>query len=155
MNEPESQQKTDTPARRARRQPAVPPPDSEIWPEQYRGKRWKRIYAILFAGNCLLCTHSWPLPRATRLLSKWAGLPYVLLCANCPDRPGELLDVLPTETCRNFRPKRWKAAAAAQTQPGPSPADPAESDPTVRRIFLGHGLFATVDAADFEELNKD
>ena len=34
------------------RRPRVPPPESDIWPEQYRGERWKPIYAILFAGKC-------------------------------------------------------------------------------------------------------
>jgi hypothetical protein len=34
-----------------RRLPRVPPPDSDVWPRQYRGERWKPAFAILFAGR--------------------------------------------------------------------------------------------------------
>jgi hypothetical protein len=73
---------------------------------------------------------------------------------NYPDHPGELAEVLPTGTCRNFKIKRWTRCRpqAAKYLPGPPPD---ESDPQVRRIPLGgRGLFAIVDAADYEELSR-
>jgi len=131
----------------------VPPPDSSIWPEQYRGANWKSIYAILFAGRCQLCAYSSPLPRWRQLRDKLHGETRLLLCTNHPDSPGELDEVLPIETCRNFKAKRWR-------QPCPKPAKARapvtmdEDDGQVRRIPLGKGLFATVDAADYEEVSK-
>ena len=138
-----------------RRLANVPPPESDIWPEEYRGKRWKRAYALLFAGKCLLCQYRCQQPQSRRILDKWAGLTTCLLCTNHPRSPGELREMLPTETCRNFQAKRWKTSAAEQAQGDPpSPAAPSESGPEVRRIPLGHNLFALVDAADYEELSK-
>lgn len=131
----------------------VPPPDSKVWPEQYRGKRWKSVYAILFGGRCQLCAYSCPLPRSRQLLDKWLGVARLLLCTNHPRSAGELREVLPIETCRNFRPKSWLPPRAA---PGerrrPRAADVPDDE--VRHIPLGNGLFATVDAADYEELSK-
>ena len=88
--------------------PRVPPPDSTIWPEQYRGKNWKPVYAILFAGRCQLWRYSCPLSKWRQSQDKFHGEPRLLLCTNHPDRPGELHEVLPIETCRNFKPKRWQ-----------------------------------------------
>ena len=133
--------------------PQVPPPDSTVWPPQYRGKNWKPVYAILFAGRCQLCAYSCPPSKWRQLLDKYHGQSRLLLCTNHPDCPGELREVLPIETCRNFKPKRWrrpslhppKRRAAATTD---------EDDPEVRRIPLGNGLFAIVDAADYEQVSK-
>ena len=133
--------------------PQVPPPDSAVWPPQYRGKNWKPVYAILFAGRCQLCAYSCPLSKWRQLLDKYHGQSRLLLCTNHPDSPGELREVLPIDTCRNFKPKRWrrpslhppKRRAAATTD---------EHDPEVRHIPLGNGLFAIVDAADYDRLRK-
>ena len=133
----------------------MPPPDSEIWPEQYRGKRWRLIFACLFAGKCQLCTYSCPLPKTRQIMDKRLGVTRVLLCTNQPACPGELREVLPTETCRNFKAKRWKPAAPEPTKNRQSnPTATPESDPEIRRIPLGNSLFATVDVADYEELRQ-
>ena len=139
----------------------VPPPESELWPEEFRGERWKPAFAILFAGHCQLCAYASPQPRATRLLAKCAGLPRTLLCTNHPDCPGELLDVLPTETCRNFKAHRWRRTRPKQAEPENPPvcipgrgSRKSKAKGKIRRIYLTHGLYAMVDAADFKELNK-
>jgi hypothetical protein len=136
-----------------RRRPKVPPADSKVWPEQYRGKRWKSVYAILFAGRCQLCAYSCALPKSRQLRDKWHGVTRLLLCTNHPDSSGELREVLPLDTCRNFKPKRWQPRRAKRVESQAALLGP-ESDPSVRRIPLGHGLFATVDAEDYEELSK-
>jgi hypothetical protein len=136
-----------------RRPPKVPPPDSKVWPEQYRGKRWKSVYAILFAGKCQLCAYSCALPKSRQLMDKFHGMARLLLCTNHPDGNGELREVLPIETCPNFRPKRWQPRRAKRAGDAAALMGP-ESDPSVRRIPLGNGLFASVDADDYEELSK-
>ena len=155
MSEVGSNETADPWAVLAKKRPAVPPPESDLWPEEYRGKRWKRAFAILFAGKCLLCRYGCQQPKSRRMLDRWAGLTTRMLCINHPSSPGALLEVLPTDTCRNFQAKRWKMPLAAQAQGNPpGPAAPSESDPEIRRIPLGHDLFALVDAADYEELSK-
>jgi len=74
--------------------------------------------------------------EAGRLLrSMWIGEPLVPRCANHPQWPGQMHDV-PGVPCRNFQAK------------SPEPPD------DVRRIPLGHGKYALVDAADYEWLNQ-
>lgn len=138
---------------RGRKVLRVPPPDSSVWPEQYRGENWKSIYATLFAGKCQLCAYSCPLPRWCRMRDKLHGEPRLLLCTNHPDSPGELHEVLPIETCRNFKPKWWRKTCCQSAQ-APTVATMEEDDTEVRRIPLGKGLFATVDATDYEEIRK-
>ena len=135
------------------RRPRVPPPDSEVWPEQYRGKRWRPAFAYLFAGKCVLCAYSCPLSKWRQGMDRCTGLPHLLLCSNHPDSPGELVEMLPTETCRNFKPRSWKPTRAKPAPDRPAPAAD-ESDPTVRRIRVGCHRFATVDAADYEKLSQ-
>ena len=131
----------------------IPPPDSTLWPEQYRGERWKRAYGILFAGKCQLCAYSFPLSKWRQGQDRCTGMPRLLLCTNSLDSPGELVEVLPVETCRNFKPKSWRQTAARAAA---GPCSPAfdETDPTVRRIRVGDNLFATVDARDYKRLNQ-
>jgi hypothetical protein len=64
-----------------------------------------------------------------------AGEPLVPKCANHPQWPGQMHDV-PGVPCRNYRPK------------------PTEPPPDIRRIPLGRGQYALVDAADYEWLNR-
>jgi hypothetical protein len=78
-------------------------------------------------------------------------MPTFLVCTNHPDSPGELREVLPTGMCRNFKAVRWLRPTSRKAKP--DSAMP-ESNGAIRRIPLGHDLFATVDAADFEELSK-
>ncbi|HSW01796.1 MAG TPA: hypothetical protein VLI39_16625 [Sedimentisphaerales bacterium] len=135
------------------RTPRVPPPESEVWPEQYRGPRWKPIYAILFEGKCVLCSHSCPLPRSRQLEDNWRRLTPRLHCTHHPSHPGELREVLLTDTCRNFKPKRWRRS---RTKRARAPRQPTVSKSVgeTKPIPLGNGLFATVDAADYPELSK-
>jgi hypothetical protein len=64
-----------------------------------------------------------------------AGEMLVPRCANHPQWPGQMHDVTGVP-CRNYRPK------------------PAEPLGDIRRIPLGHGQYAIVDAADYEWLNQ-
>ncbi len=131
----------------------VPAPESNVWPEEYRGKNWKPAYAILFAGRCQLCTYACALPKSRQLRDKWRGETRVLLCPNHPASPGSLREVLPTDTCRNFKAKAWYPPRAKAAKYCPAPAFD-ESDPTIRRISLGNNLFAIVDAVDYRRLSK-
>jgi hypothetical protein len=136
-----------------RRLPGVPPPDSEIWPQQYRGERWKAAFGILFAGRCQLCAYSCALPKSRQLTDKCSGMTRLLLCTNHPASGGELREVLPIDTCRNFKARRWHWPRKQPPKRAPAPL-PSESDPNVRRIPLGGGLFAIIDASDYDEISK-
>lgn len=145
--------RVDNQARRVHKRPKVPPPDSSVWPEEYRGQRWKPVYAFFFAGKCQLCAYSFAKPKWRQDMDKCDGITRMILCTNHLRSPGELREMLPTETCRNFKAKRWKPprvkrAKAARALLGD------ESDPTVRHIPLGGSFFATVDAADYDMLSK-
>jgi len=70
------------------------------------------------------------------LHSMWAGEPVVPRCANHPRWPGQLRDV-PGVPCRNFWPKLVPPRGG-----------------NVRLIPFGDGLYAYVDAADYEELSR-
>jgi len=131
----------------------VPAPNSDVWPAEYRGERWKPVYAFLFAGKCLLCTHSCPLPKSRQLEDKWLGMAPRLHCTHHPSNPGAIREVLRTDTCRNFRAKWWRLAREKRAK---VPCRPVVSKPggKTKRIELGNGLFATVDAADYPMLSK-
>jgi hypothetical protein len=73
----------------------VPPPESNVWPEEYRGKNWKPAYAILFAGKCQLCAFSCTLPKSRQLRDEWHGETRALLCPNHPAGPGALRKTKP------------------------------------------------------------
>jgi hypothetical protein len=139
--------------RQLHRRPKVPPPDSPVWPREYRGERWKPVYAFFFAGKCQLCAYSFAQPESLRFRDKRHGENRMLFCTNRPGHSGEIREVLPTETCRNFRNKQWWLTGRRQLAESPAPPDD-QSDPTARRIPLGNGFFATVDAADYEMLSK-
>jgi len=66
----------------------------------------------------------------------WANEPLLPRCANHPQWPGELREV-PGVHCENYRVE---------------PAEPTGEE--VRRIPLGEGHYALVDAADYEALNR-
>ena len=131
----------------------LPPPESELWPEYCRGKLWTWASARFYVGRCQLCAYACLPSAKRRCLDKLGNLPTFLLCTNHPDSPGELREVLPTGMCRNFKPKPWKRA---RPKPAPDIVRPTTcgSGRGVRRIPLGQGLFATVDAADGKELRK-
>ena len=63
------------------------------------------------------------------------GEPLVPMCANHPQWPGQFREV-PGTPCRNYRPK------------------PGTPDGDIKRIPLDNGLYALVDAADYEWLSR-
>jgi hypothetical protein len=78
-----------------------------------------------------------------------------LHCTHHPSSPGELREVLLIDTCRNFKPKWWRAPRTKSKQAkAPRRPTAVKSDGKTRQIPLGNGLFATVDAADYPELSK-
>lgn len=129
----------------------VPPPESEVWPEQCRGKRWRPCHAQRFMGRCQLCAYSCPLPKLHQLLDAYFGVGRMILCVNHPQDPGVLHEVLPTGRCRNFKPMPWKTPRRQRERDLRRPSASA-SGPGVRQIPLGRGLFATVDARDYKKL---
>ena len=86
------------------------------------------------AENCYKCLYACFDPEVW-LRYMWSGLPPVPMCANYPDSPGQLREVTGSP-CRNFRRK------------------PATPGGDIRRIPVGGGLYAYVDAADYEELSR-
>ena len=94
-----------------------------------------RCYECVYAGSSLM-----------RLLQAFSpGFGATLVCVNSTRAPGRMTDVLPSGTCRNFRPR---PQPPVRTEPPQPPND------QVRYIALTRGHFATVDAADYEWLNK-
>jgi hypothetical protein len=86
-------------------------------------------------ASCHNCIYScWDLGQAVQSMSLgWAHRP---MCANHPDTPS-LMRLTPVgKVCRNYR------------------ARPATPEGDVRRIPLGDGLYAYVDAADYEWLSQ-
>ena len=120
-----------------------------MWPEEYRGEKWKPIYAFLFEGKCQLCAHSCPLPKSRQLMDKCLGVTRLLHCTNHPANPGGIEEVLPTDTCRNFKPKCWKLPPAKGQKVPRRPMACKSGGGKIKRIPLGNGLFAIVDAADY------
>jgi hypothetical protein len=131
--------------------PRVPPPESDVWPEEYRGKNWKPAYAFLFEGKCQLCAHSCPLPKSRQLMDKFQGNTRLLHCTNHPANPGGIEEVLPTDTCRNFKAKSWQRPKTASTK---DLTDLLPRGRNVKRIYLSNGLFVTVDTADYKKLSE-
>jgi hypothetical protein len=73
------------------------------------------------------------------------GWPAMLTCVNSAGAPGEMREVMPNRTCRNFRARRKP----------PVRLDPPEPpNDAVRYIALTKGKFAIVDAADYERLSR-
>ena len=86
-------------------------------------------------ASCHACIYScWDLCEAAQSLSRgWAHRP---MCANHPDTPSLMRPTPIGRTCRNYRPR------------------PATPEGDVRRIPFGGGLYAYVDAADYEWLSQ-
>jgi hypothetical protein len=140
------------PARR--KPPCIPPPECDVWPEEHRGENWKPAYAFIFEGKCQLCAHSCPLPKSRQLMDKFQGNTRLLHCTNHPAHSGRIVEVLPTDTCRNFKPKCWKLPRA-KPQERPRCTTPRKAGGKIERIPLGDNLFALVDAADYKgEIGK-
>jgi hypothetical protein len=136
-----------------KRREGWPPRESELWPASCRGEYWDERVAVFYVGHCQMCTYAAPPSEGQRFIEKKLMLPTFLLCTNHPDHPQQLRDVMPTQTCRNFKMKAWRPVRRrSQAVPGAAPGDGA--DPSVRRVPVGHGLFALVDAADYEEVSR-
>jgi len=71
------------------------------------------------------------------------GPPEMLVCANCPEAPGDLTQVQGDGCCPRFR---------AKPQPVVRLEPPAPPDDKTKLIPLTQGKFAMVDPADFEWL---
>lgn len=85
-------------------------------------------------GSCYDCVYVWVDPERW-LRDLFMGRTLVPMCANHPNWPGELRDV-PGVPCCNFRPRH------------------VEPEGDVKRIPMGDGRYALVDAADYEWLNQ-
>ena len=85
--------------------------------------------------SCTTCVYAYwdPCQWMTSLSS---GFPCRPICANHPDTPGRMKPVPRGDACRNYRPR------------------PAEPDKDAKRIPLSDGLYAYVDAADYEWLSQ-
>jgi len=94
--------------------------------------------------TCLYCAYGfWDASRF--LANTMAGWPTLLTCFNHVDHPGEIWQVGPGRTCRNFRLKRQPVVRL-------EPPEPPDDD--IRYIALTKGKFAIVAAADYERLNR-
>ena len=100
--------------------------------------------------DCAYCV--WDLALWMRSVA--SGIPVRPMCANHPDTPGQLRETPLTGPCRNFRKKRRPRSNGPWVPPPPVRTVATEPDGEVRRIPLSKGLFATVDAADYEELSQ-
>jgi len=76
------------------------------------------------------------------LTNRWPGQ---LLCVNSTEAPGKIKEVVPRSACRNFHGRR---------EPPVRYPEPESPDDAVRYIALTKGMFAIVDAEDYEELSK-
>ncbi len=85
--------------------------------------------------SCTTCVYAWWDPGLW-LASLSSGFVHRPVCANHPDTPGLMRPVPFSNPCRNYRPR------------------PAEPEGDVKRIPLGGGQYAYVDAADWEWLSR-
>jgi len=122
------------------------PPEADhgddLSPEAVRAL-WARLCATQSERICYHCVNlTWP-----KRLAEWHTPGREVLfpvCVDHVDAPGVPREVHPAETCPNFRPKPQPAVRGV----------PPEPPPGIKYISLTRGLWATVDAADFERLNK-
>jgi hypothetical protein len=90
---------------------------------------------MMAAESCFNCVYSyWDVCQAVWLIPR--GVPSRAVCANQPETPGLLRPTPFGRVCRNYRAR---------------PPQPAGD---VKRIPLGDGLYACVDAADYERLSR-
>jgi hypothetical protein len=114
-------------------------------PEAVR-RAWEKLCAKASDRICYYCLN---LIRPKRLEAEKQTVPWRIVypvCADHPDSPGVPREVHPMETCANFRGKRKETRTRGKP--------PKAERPTDRFIPLTRGLWAVVDAADFERLNK-
>jgi len=121
----------------------TPAEDWEEFSPEAIAAAWEKIPDPQWDRMCLNCVNLvWP-----QRLEGWRVPPGELLfpvCVDHVDSPGVPREVHPAHTCPHFRPKP-KPAVRGQ---------PPEPPPGIKYIPLTRGLWATVDAADFDRLNK-
>jgi len=113
-------------------------------PEAVR-RAWEKLCETASERICYHCVN---LVRPQRLETEKETIPWRVVfpvCVDHPDSPGTPREVHPVETCPNFR---------ARPKPAVRVKPPKPKRPTDRYIPLTRGLWAIVDAADFERLNK-
>jgi hypothetical protein len=137
----------------SKRPRSMPAPESDLWPEWCRGKLWTWELARFYVGRCQLCVYACPPTEGRRRRDMTAFLPTYLLCVNHPDSPGQLREVMPTGMCRNFKAARWLRPRSGSAKKGGGQAI-CTTRGKVRRIPLGGGLFATVDARDYKRISR-
>jgi hypothetical protein len=116
----------------------------DLSPEAMR-KAWEKLCET---ASDRICYHCASLIRPKRPETEEAMMPWRIVypvCADHPDSPGVPREVHPAETCPNFR---------ARHKPAVRGKPPKPERPTDRFIPLTRGLWALVDAADFERLSK-
>jgi hypothetical protein len=116
----------------------------DLSPEGVRAA-WERIRATPRKRVCHRCANLvWP--KGLEGMRQMMGpRPIFPVCVDHPDSPGVLREVHPAEECPNFR---------ARAKPAVRGRPPEPERPTDRFIPLTRGLWAVVDAADYERLSK-
>jgi len=94
--------------------------------------------------TCLHCAYGF-FDDSRFLINLMACWPTLMTCFNHVDHPGELWQVGPDRTCRNFR---------FQRRPVVRKEPPKPRDDNTRYIALTKGKFGIVAAADYERLNR-
>jgi len=92
--------------------------------------------------QCLYCNKV----QCPSLASLRPQCPCVLICVNTPEAPGQMREVTPRRVCANFCARRAKPTARVTPPPPPNEQ--------VRHIALTRGMFAIVDAWNYEQLNQ-
>jgi len=85
---------------------------------------------------CRCCTYATTLQEGSREL---------LVCMNCPERPGHMRVTDPSHCCRVFQKRRPRVHRKAPLEP---------LDDAIRHIPLTKGRYAIIDAADFERVAR-
>jgi hypothetical protein len=86
-----------------------------------------------------------------------AGWPGRLACVNGAEAPGQLRQVSPGGSCRNFRPRRnmpVRPPVDPNKAVNPWTLYPVPRGSHVCKVKLTHGLFATVEARDLKRISK-
>ena len=144
---------------RRRKERALPPPESEVWPIWCRGELWDPVTAKYYIGRCQLCEHACRPSEMRRRLNDAAFVSTPLLCTEHPASPGKLREVMPTDRCRHFRQVLVQKPRVSKKEN----VDPRAVDwsaPEYKcyenscRIKLSGDYFVIVDPEDYEELNR-
>lgn len=85
---------------------------------------------------CRCCTYAATLQEGSREL---------LVCMNCPERPGRMRVTDPSHCCRVFQKRRPRVHRKAPPEP---------LDDGIRHIPLTKGRYAIIDAADFDRVAR-